>query len=84
MRRPSLKLSVGREKGSFSYRGEKGAQMVKKSVALFGIFFSSVILAGPIHDSSGQAKIQQPASLQHEVSVILKLVNVYVTDKSGK
>jgi hypothetical protein len=32
---------------------------------------------------SGQQTPQQPA-LQHEVSVTLKLIQVYVTDKSGK
>ncbi len=83
MKRVLHKLSLGRENGSSSYRGEMGAQMVKKSVALLGIFFSSAILVGSFLDQSGQAKIQQPASLQHEVSVVLKLIHVYVTDKKG-
>jgi VWFA-related protein len=63
-------------------RGVK--RMVRKIAALGGILFLGIILAGPLCDLPAQEKAEQPASLQYEVSVILKLIHVYVTDKNGK
>jgi VWFA-related protein len=64
--------------------------MVRKFGALAGVFFLSGslslgLLPGASRpDFSSQEKPSRPSSLQYEVSVILKLIHVYVTDKSGK
>jgi VWFA-related protein len=84
VRRIYLKLGLDSEKGAFLCRRERGALVVRKIGALLGVFFSGIILAGPPYDLSAQVKGQSPPPLQYEVSVILKLIHVYVTDKSGK
>jgi VWFA-related protein len=47
------------------------------------LFFLSAILASLILGLTGQQAPQQPP-LKYEVSVTLKLIQVYVTDKSGQ
>lgn len=77
------KLNLGSEKGVSSCRGEGSEHMVRKIGALAGVLLSVAIIASPRRDASAQEKVQQPA-LQYEVSVVLKLIHVYVTDKAGK
>jgi len=55
-------------------------------VYFFIIFASSffLFLTGAGSPGPAQEKTQQPTTLQHEVSVTLKLVQVFVTDKQGR
>ena len=49
-------------------------------LALSGLFVSVLSSSFP----APQQAVQLPKPLQHEVSVVLKLIQVYVTDKDGK
>jgi VWFA-related protein len=81
---------LGSEKGESFCRGERGVLVVRKLGALAGVFFLgaslslSLLPGASCPELLGQEKPAQNAPLQYEVSVILKLIHVYVTDKSGK
>ncbi len=79
-----LNSAWGMGKGRRFCRGEEGGPIMRKTVAFLGILFSGIILAGLVRNLTSQENTQQPAALQYEVSVVLKLVHVYVTDKNGK
>jgi len=58
---------------------------IKKFAILLPIIGFGIIAGPSSHSSSAfqeVAQLQKP--LQHEVSVTLKLIQVYVTDKKGK
>jgi VWFA-related protein len=54
------------------------------SAAFFSVSLLIFVLAMPCLYSVPQDAVHLPKPLQHEVTVVVKLVQVYVTDKSGK
>jgi len=53
------------------------------AAVLIGIGVISIV-GYPVPQSTDQQAIRLPKPLQHEVSVVVKLIQVYVTDKAGK
>jgi len=51
---------------------------------LVGVFLLSFVAVLPYSSSASQDAVRLQRPLQHEVSVTLKLIQVYVTDKEGK
>ena len=62
--------------------GKRGTLII---LALAALFFRAPIAGSGGTGPSGQARIKAPeAALQHEVTVTLKLIQVFVTDAQGK